>query len=171
MLNLAIQHFIYLTRAQRYALHEGIELVVVGVSIPVWFLQRRTSEPAKEIFCKYHLKNPHHDQPIQILDDGYEVSLPYREGQPLCNDKGQPLSDEEWRVLNATNPDKLNELYHKHVTEVSSRLLLDSSDGGNQLMAYREHNKIRQENSELSIIHYVNLLDMERLTSTLVERV
>jgi len=70
MLNLTIQHFIHLARDQRYALHEGIELVVVGVSIPVWFLDKVTSEPAKEVFCRYYLKNPNATRAAQLA--GYQ---------------------------------------------------------------------------------------------------
>ena len=58
MLSLAIHHNLWLTRDQRYAVHNGIELVIVGVSVPVWVAnQKSTSEPAQEIFCKYNLKN------------------------------------------------------------------------------------------------------------------
>lgn len=165
MLNLTIQHFIHLTRPQRYALHEGIQLVVVGVSVPVWFMQKNTSEPAREVFCKYYLSNGREDRPIRILDDGYDICLPYRKGKKLLNDKGKPLSNEEWRELNFTNPDKLDALYHRHVTEVSSAQLLDPPDGI-KYMAYREHDKVKYEESELVIVHYVNLLDVEQLTES-----
>lgn len=167
MLNLTIQHYIYLTQAQRHALHEGIQLVVVGVSIPVWFLNRKTSEPAKEVFCKYYLKNSREEQPIRIMPDGYEITLPYRKGQKLLNDKGRPLSDSEWRKLNATDSDKLEELYQKRVGEISSTLLLDPPIGIKYL-AYREHNKITQDDDELMILHYVNIMDIEKLVTTLI---
>ena len=62
MLSIAIHHNIWLTRDQRYAIHDGAEIVVVGVSIPVWVHNNKvTSEPAKEVFCKYYLKNPKQD--------------------------------------------------------------------------------------------------------------
>ncbi len=167
MLNLTIQHFIHLTRAQRYALHEGIPLVVIGFSVPVWFLNKQTSEPAKELFCKYYLKNPREDHPINIVEDGYEIAVPYRKGQKLLNDRGKPLSDEEWRHLNATNPDGLEVLYDKRVSEISSKLLLDPPLGI-QYLAYREHNKVRQDDGELMIVHYVNIMDIGQLVNSLV---
>ena len=167
MLNLTIQHFIHLTKAQRYALHDGIQLVVVGISVPVWFLNKNTSEPAKEVFCQYYLQNTREDQPINIVQDGYEITLPYRQGQELLNEHGHRLSDEEWRKLNFAEPDKLEALYDKHVSEISSEQLLDPPTG-RRCMTYREHNKVKHGDGDLIIIHYVNIMDIDQLMSTLV---
>ena len=167
MLNLTIQHFIYLTREQRYDLHEGAELIVHGVSVPVWFLNTNTSEPAREIFCRYYLKNTKEDHPIQILPDGYGIQIPYREGGMLLNEQGQPISNDEWRELNFHNPEKLDELYKKQIMEVSAENLLDPPHGGKHLF-YREHNKVQQDGSQLNIVHYVNMNDIEKLCESLV---
>ena len=167
MLNLTIQHFIHLTRTQRYAIHAGTQLVIMGVSIPVWFFNKNTSEPAKEIFCNYYIKTSREEQPICIMRDGYGISLPYRKGQKLLNDRGKPLSNVEWRKLNAANPDKLNDLYQKQVNEISSVLLLDPP-AGTKYLSYREHDRAKQDDNELEIIHYVNIMDIEQLTESLV---
>lgn len=161
MLNLGIEHFIWLTKPQRYALHNGVDLVVVGASIPVWSLNKITSEPAREVFCHYYLKNTQEDTPIRILEDGYEIVIPYREGKPL------EVSDEEWRQLNFQNPEMLEKLYKQRITKVSSDFLLDVSDGGCGSMSYREANKLRNGDTTLNIVHYVNIHDMEQLTSSL----
>ncbi len=161
MLNLAVQHMIHLTREQRYALHEGIEIVVTGVSVPVWFMGRVTSEPAKEVFCQYYIKNPKQDTPIAVRTDGYEIAVPYREGRSL------ELSDEEWRILNRDNPEKLEHLYKQCVQEVSSQNLLDLQDGGSGSMVYREHSKVKQNDKLLNIVHFVHIAAVEELMNTM----
>jgi hypothetical protein len=162
MLSLTIHHNIHLTKEQRYALHEGKEVSLIGLSVPVWYANKMTSEPAKEIFCRYYLKNPKKDIPIQILEDGYEISIPYREGTKL------EISDEEWRFLNQHDPDKLEAMYKKQIQEVSSRNLLDVKDGGNGgTMSYREHNKIKKGEGFLSIMHFVSIDTMEKLLESI----
>lgn len=160
-LSLTIHHNIHLTRAERYALHEGREIVTVGVSVPVWFIDKVTTEPAKEVFCRYRLKNPKEELPIQILDDGYEISVPFREGTRLA------LSDEEWRYLNLHQPDKLEAMYRSEVQEVSSRNLLDPADGGCVSLIYREHNKLLRPDQTVNIIHCVAIQDLSVLTESL----
>jgi len=163
MLSLAIHHNLWLTRDQRYAVHNGIELVIVGVSVPVWVAnQKSTSEPAQEIFCKYNLKNTKINEPIKINKDGYEITLPYQEGTLPS------LTDEEWRELNATNPSKLDEVYSKCKKSVCSKNLLDLKDGGCKCLSFREHNKMKNDNEIINFIHFVNIMDMEELTKSLI---
>lgn len=161
MLRLTIHHNIHLTKEERYALHQGQEILVIGVSIPVWTIRNITSEPGQEVFCYYHLKNPKTETPIQILNDGYEITLPYREGGII------PLSDEEFRNLNYKNPIKLDEIYSKTVKEVSSKNLLDIADGGSELLSYRELNKISIKEKDLQIMHHVSISTIEKLKDSL----
>lgn len=162
MLSLTIHHNIHLTREQRYSLHEGQDVETVGFSVPVWFKNKTTSEPAKEVFCMYYLKNPKKDTPMQILENGYEIAIPFREGTKLN------ISDEEWRKLNRENPDVLDALYSQQIQEVSSLNLLDIKDGGNGgSMTYREHNKIKRGEQFLNIMHFICIETMETLLSSL----
>ena len=161
MLNLTIQHMIHLTRDQRYAVHEGIELVVPGVSIPIWFMEKATSEPAKEVFCHYYFKNPKEDIPVQIKEDGFEICLPFRPGKELG------LTDEQWRELNLRNPEKLELMYKNTPSEVSSKNLLDLKDGGSGHLMYREHNKLKQNNKLLNVMHFIQIGDMQALLDSL----
>ena len=161
MFNLTISHNIYLTREQRYALHEGQDLCVLGVSVPVWYVNKISSEPAKEVFCNYYLKNPKRDLPIQIVEDGYEVYIPMRPAK-----KTKQLTDDEWRALNMQSPAKLEAYYKSQLSEVSSRMLLDLPDGCAYLF-YREHNKIKQDGKTINIMHYVIIKDMSELTNSL----
>lgn len=160
MLSLAIYHNIHLTKEERYSLHEGTTLVKVGVSVPVWFVQKKTSEPAKEVFCNYYLSNPKQDVPIKILEDGYDISLPYREGTKLN------ISDDEWRYLLLNNSTKLDALYKNITPEISSKLLLEPRDGGCNGMSYREHNKIDKDGQLLSIMHYISIERIEVLEAS-----
>jgi hypothetical protein len=157
MLSLAIHHNIHLTREQRYALHEGETITVVGVSVPVWFIQKKTSEPAKEVFCKYNLSNPKKDMPIQILEDGYDITIPFREGTKLN------MSDEEWKYLFFNNHARLDALYKNTIPEISSKLLLDVKDGGCAGLNYREHNKAKRGDQTISIMHYICIEPIEVL--------
>lgn len=161
MIRLTIQHNIHLTRDQRYALHEGIELVVVGVSVPVWFQDNMTSEPGKEVFCRYYIKNPKEDCPIQILENGYEIIIPYRLGQKLS------ISDEQWRYLNFKEPEKLKAMYKSLVNEVSSNNLIDIKDGGSECLKYREHNKIKKGEEMMNVMHFVNIGTIESLIESI----
>lgn len=100
--------------------------------------------------------------PIQILDDGYEISLPFREGTRL------EISNEEWRHLNLTDPDKLDTLYRETLSEASSKNLLDVKDGGCQSFVYREQNKVQYGEKTLKIMHYVSIHDISMLTNSLI---
>jgi hypothetical protein len=79
MLKLTINHNIYVSREQSYLLHQGKEITTIGASVPVWFYNKVSSEPAIEVFCKYYIKNPKKEIPIKILEDGYEINLPFEE--------------------------------------------------------------------------------------------
>lgn len=163
MLNLAIHHNIWLSRDQRYALHDGTDVTVVGISIPVWVSENKhTSEPAKEIFCKYYLKNPKYDHAIQILNDGYEITLPNRSGTLPA------LTDDEWMILNHYKPEKLDELYNRCIKQVNSQNLLDIVDGGSKYLSFREHNKVKRPEGLVNFIHFVNMMDVESLYETMI---
>jgi hypothetical protein len=124
-------------------------------------MDKVTSEPAKEVFCKYHLKNTKEDIPITIQDDGFAIVLPYRES------KGLDLTNEQWRELMFKNPDKLERMYQNCVQEVSSKNLLDLEDGGSQHLVYREQNKVQQGERLLNLLHFVNIGDIDTLNQSM----
>lgn len=164
MTTLTIHHNIYLNREERYALHVGQDVATVGVSVPVWIFDDYTSEPAREVFCRYYIKNPRIDMPIVILENGYEIHLPYCES---VNSKLM-MPDDEWRELNLKNPELLDKMYRSLSPGVSSKNLLDVKDGGSEFMSYREHNKVRHNEEIISIMHYVVITTVERLEETIV---
>jgi hypothetical protein len=162
MLNLTINHNIHLTHEQRYALFNGNTVFTIGVSLPVWLKDGLTSEPAREVFCRYILKNTKKESPINILEDGYEITIPYRKPKAA-----KLISDGDWLKLSMKNPDALQHYYAQRVAEVSCKNLLDPIDGGGKCMIYREHNKIEYNKEELNVVHYVKIADIEELLESL----
>lgn len=150
-LSLTVLHNIQLTRAEAYDLHAGKEVAAIGVSVPVWICDSYTSEPAKEVFALYVLKNTKKETPVQIMTYGYIVTLPNRAATSL------DISDEEWRRLNRDEPAVLEAMYRRLVEEASSKNLLDRKDGGSGRLFYREHNKVKREKNLLTIIHYLTI--------------
>jgi len=157
MLALTIHHNVRLDRNQRYKLHEGHDLVVVGVSVPVWFFNKTTSEPAKEIFCKYYLKNTKTETPIRHLPDGYEITIPNRPAETP-----RTITNEQWRNLTQEQRD---DYYSRCVPEVSSKNLLDIPDGGAKNLTYREQNQIKQDDEMMRIMHYVCIGDVDDMNT------
>lgn len=135
---LSIQHNIYLNKEDRYALHDGQEIEVIGVSVPVWHNSIVSSEPAREIFCRYFLKNSGDQIPIKVWEDGYEIVLPTKL-------KKKNVEDEE------------------KIKITSTKSLLDYVDGGGRCLMYREHNKMKTNGRMLSIVHYVTISAEETL--------
>jgi len=162
MLRLNIYHNIHLDKNQRYDLHQGKDIRIIGISVPVWFLGKVTSEPAQEVFCNYYIKNPKKEIPIKILSDGYEINLPYRPSSSI-----EKMSDDEWRKLNRDDTQKLEKIYDSYKKEVSSKNLLDICDGGSKFLNYRELNKIFVKEKELNIMHHITISDIEELEKSL----
>jgi hypothetical protein len=76
MLTLTISHNIFLTKEERYKVAKGEQIEVIGISVPIWFLKGNTSEPAKEIFCKYIIINDGKNTPIFPTSTGFQINLP-----------------------------------------------------------------------------------------------
>jgi len=76
MLTLTISHNIFLTKEERYKLTSKENIETIGISTPVWFSRGNTSEPAKEVFCKYTITNDETDAPISPTENGYRINLP-----------------------------------------------------------------------------------------------
>lgn len=158
-LTLTIRHMIHLTKEQRYALHGGEAIETIGCSLPVWFDHDISSEPAREVFCNYYLSNVKQEIPIKILENGYEIVLPYKE-----HPKRRDLTNEEWRTM---SEEQLEVYYKLNGYAVTSESLLDVADGGSECLMYREHNKVKFNNKMLAIVHFVSIEDMDYLHRTM----
>jgi hypothetical protein len=147
MATLTISHYIYLNRDQRYKLHAGEPLEIVGVSVPVWFHKGSTSEPAQELFCKYKLTNEGVNKAIMPSDEGYHINLPQ---------KSQP--DKE-------APEEVQEVVGMYLG--TSERLLDIKDGGSEVLEFRQYNKVHQDKHAFNVVHFVEIKPDELLHDTL----
>jgi hypothetical protein len=159
-LTLTVHHTIHLTREQRYALHAGNDVEAVGVSLPVWCDKDLTSEPGKEVFCKYVLKNTKKEIPIKTTPHGYEIVIPAKNMKPP---KEEISNAEFWKMTE----EELAAHYKERGPQASSKNLLDHKDGGSLSLCYREHNKIKFNKTMLNVVHFVNIEDMDRLLGSL----
>jgi len=75
MKTLTISHHIYLDVEKFDDLKANKEIEVTGISVPVWFEKGNTSEPAKEVFCKYYIEITDVESPIKAVKDGYIIKL------------------------------------------------------------------------------------------------
>jgi hypothetical protein len=138
MATLTVSHYIYLTRDQRYRLHSGEALEVVGISVPVWFDKGTTSEPAREIFCKYKLTNNPANKAITPYKEGYNINLPQK--------------------TDSASPQKIM---------TSSKKMLDINDGGSESLEFRQYNVIHTEENKFNVVHFVEIKPEELLKNTL----
>lgn len=159
MLKLSIQHNIYLNKNQRYDLNNNIDVDTIGISIPIWHLGRRNSEPKKEILCNYYLRNPNKELPIRILKDGYIVCLPFK----IPQRKQRDILKEEWLTL---SQEQREAYYTASSKDLPSFSLLDIKDGGSESFIYKESNTIKAGDEFMKVIHHVNILDFKYLKST-----
>lgn len=135
---LTISHFLYLTRDQRYKIHAGEVVETVGVSVPVWFLKGNTSEPAKELFCKYKITNEPINKAIETVDEGFVINLPQKiDLQP------EDTVDDSFREA------------MKHLP--TSERLLDIKDKGAGYLHFKQYNQVVINSIEFSIVHIVEL--------------
>lgn len=155
---LTISHYLYLTKAERYAWQIGQQVDVVGVSIPVWFCKGISSEPAIEVFAKYHLI-PSPEIFIKHVDDGYEITVPIAPATEFV-----PLSDDIWKSLTLEEQEKW---YEANEPTPSLRMLLDNKDGGSKYLAFCQHSKVRKNKRVLNVVHFMEIKDIDALTKTL----
>ena len=156
---LSVSHHIYLSKDERYSLHNEESIEVVGVNSPVWFYKGSTSEPAEEVFCKYILQNKKNDPDIHTTEEGYIINLPR-----ITNDDIFEISDEVWRGMSENERHKW---YEKNETPINSKRLLDLKDGGGGYMSWRQDNQIYKNNKVLYIKHFIEIKDISILENSL----
>lgn len=148
MATLTVSHYIYLNRDQRYKLHAGESLEVVGISIPVWFDRGNTSEPAREVFCKYRLTNEPINKAIVPSEEGYTINLPQK--------------------LELGKEDVPTEVQQAAALQLgTSERLLDVADGGSEWLEFRQYNKVHQDKHHFNVVHFVEIKPDELLVDSL----
>ena len=155
---LSVSHSLFLTEKQRYDLHQGKTIRVVGVSMPVWFHKGTTSEPAEEVFCKYTLYNKEGNAYVQkTKNNTYIINLPQ-----IPEDHIKPeLSNATWRMM---SEDQRGEWYKNHPIPLSSNKMLNIIDGGCESLNFQ----IQHDTKEITIVHFVLIKKIEELNESLV---
>jgi hypothetical protein len=156
MLTLVISHNIALTKEERYKLHLGETIDVIGVSVPVWFEKGNTSEPANEVFTIYRLTNKPESHVVKTNVSGYEINMPQ-----------QPEKD-----LEKVPPNIVESLgIQKELP--TSKNLLDIKDGGSEFIQFRQYaqsNLIidgKKTKKPLNIVHCIEIRAIESLSRSL----
>jgi len=139
MLTLTVSHNIFLDNNQRYELHIGKEVKVIGVSTPVWANGKKTSEPAHEVFCHYVITPTDYKLYIQHNAKGYSILLPRTSYDPE----------------------------NKRQNPVTIKNILNFEDGGVEWLAFRQFKEVHKNKINITIAHFVEIKNMLELTQTL----
>jgi hypothetical protein len=156
MKRLTISHHIYLTKEQSYSLYEGTEIKVVGVSIPIWIIENKTTEPPIEVFAKYTLINQNKGISVKYNEEGYEITIPKNHIS-----KGKLLPDDIFNSLSEEDQFKYQE------PRLCIANLLDVKDIGSEWLAFRQFSNIQVEDKLVDLVHYVEIKRMNDLLETL----
>ena len=158
---LSIAHSIHLTREQRYTLASGQEVNTVGISVPIWYVKGRTSEPGIEVFSNYKLSNTTNtDIDIEHDKDGYRINLP----QAGKTSKKAEVSDEVWRQQNMAR--EYSPFYEGEIQ--TGAYLRDIEDGGAKRVFFSQYNRAKIRGLSIHLIHSVCITDLEELNHTIV---
>ena len=148
MTKLIISHHLYLNKDQRYKLHSGEPVEVIGVSVPVLFEKGNTSEPAKELFCKYTLTNCPPNRGIIPTTQGYALNLPQKIVAEAKNDQEKLLLESLNKVPTSEN-------------------ILDEKDGGHRYLHFKQYNKVEFKNLSMNVVHIIDIRDEDFLIDSL----
>jgi hypothetical protein len=143
---LSISHNIFLDRNQRYDLNNKKVIEVVGSNFPIWFSGEKTSEPGREIFCRYRI-HPYKSvfRNIKVNGDGYDIFL---------------LQEKEDV---GTMPAKIKKFFNKTSNPPSVISLLDIKDGGAEWLYFRSYDR-----KYINLIHSVEIQKIENLMESLI---
>lgn len=160
MLTLAVSHNVFLNEKQRKELINEKTIECIGVSVPVWFHKGTTSEPAVEIFSKYHLTNAKQIYPVSTTKEGYKINLP----QVPDDYEKIEIEEDEWNEMTEKERLLWEEINKK---PDSSENLRDIKDGGNEFLKFKTLDLITKDKWKINVIHYVEIQKKEILESTL----
>lgn len=158
MLTLTVGHQIFLTKEERYRIVNGETVQILGISVPVWLEDTKTSEPAIEVFVRYKIIPTEDITFIKCKKYGYDIEI--QKTQDLPNEILETLTEEErddWFKTNDSKPD------------VS--FLKDIKDGGCAWLAFRQYNKLRKSKKTfgkaIQLAHFVEIKDIEALLTSI----
>ena len=148
MATLTVSHYLYLTKEERYAVNDVVDIETVGVCIPVWFLKGNTSEPAQEYFCKYRLKNPRTGANVKQSEEGFEIYLP-----SMISKEDESINLQTKRIM------------QKKIG--TSECLLDPKDGGFGHSEFRILQKLQLNDNLHHLVHFFEIKPIEILIDTI----
>lgn len=157
-MKLLVSHNLFLSKEQRYKWHDGEDLEVVGVSVPVWINGQKTSEPASEIFTKYQLRSEGEKISLKAKRKYYEINIPK---VAVCEKPKIP--EFLWNLLPQKDQDKLREM----TTGLSLKNLLDLRDGGSACLAFKTNARITKNKKKVDATHFIEIKDMSELLDSL----
>jgi len=159
MLTIAISHNIFLTKDELATLSMGEPVETIGVSLPVWFFQGNTSEPAHEVFCEYKLTNIKEDYPVTILAKGYRINLPQ---VPAMLSKLKKPSKRQWEEMTISEKEDWRQ---ENPVSVTGEDLLDIDEVNP--FHFKKYNKIKEGDRRMNCIHAVEISTFELLNKSL----
>lgn len=155
-------HNIFLSKEQRYSLHAGIPIQVVGVQVPVWHQHGFSSEPAAEVFCRYVLLNePEGGTEIKMSSWGYEFNMP----QQSHHNPLPKIDLDEWRSMTREQQDEWHGKFPQRPTSMN---LLDPNDGGSGELSFNQKAIATVNGSTINVLHYVRISTTEILKESLI---
>lgn len=158
MLVLSILHSIFLTPKEVENLISGEEVDAIGVSVPVWYYQGNTSEPAEEVFCKYKLKVSDKKESVSTLKNGHGYSINFPK---LSSDyKEQVLSKEQITTMSKEELAK----WHKDNPKTSNVNDLVSEK---EKTSFKQFVKRKQKGKMTNLIHCVELMSANKLLESM----
>ena len=166
-------HHIYLTKKQRYELIEGKEVKVLGISVPIWFIEKnaKTTEPGEEVFCEYLLvvgKNPDINIWPNIKEKrGFKIIIPEKDENyivPALEDKKVAEMSKEERESYYSLRDKW---FENNPEPKTVDMLRDLPDGISELKF-----EITKESeipiAKLNASHQIEIKPIELLEETII---
>lgn len=141
--SLIVHHLLYFTSDQRrIILQSKTPVELIGVSVPVWFDHRNTSEPAEEVFCKYTITNQPDQTMVQSTPTGYQINMP----QPRISQR----DEETDKIFGIISPDK---------TPIPDQKKLGDEAGSGWLL-FKEFQMINIGEESMKILHYIEMRDI-----------
>jgi len=153
---LTISHNIFLTKEERYALVQGEEVSVIGVSIPVWIKKSLIPAPPAEMFCEYILKRGE-EQSVTSIPTGYKIKTPPEQNNGWL----KRISNDSWRKM---SEDAKNLWYVKHAKPTTGQLLEFKNGGSDGFLTFNCHDVMQKMN----VYHFIEIKPMETLVESLV---
>lgn len=161
-LTISVSHLIFLSREERYKLIDGETVKTLGVSLPVWFYKGTTSEPAEEVFCRYHLTSSPKSPPIRYLKTGYAVNLPRHQETEL------ELTNEQWLKMTR---EQREVWYRSRNFYPKCQDLKDVKDGGAEYLSLKFATVRIIADRKVGVVHYVVIRGIENLQNSLTDLV